>query len=47
MLTTLNRLINKLIKILPDKFYGEVNIKFENGKIVSLKKIESVEINKR
>jgi hypothetical protein len=41
---TLRELVKILREILPDKFFGEISIKFENGRIVNLKKTESVKV---
>ena len=42
-------LLNKLIELLKDlidkKFYGNIQVNFENGNIVNIKKTESIKLS--
>ena len=42
MLETLKKVYSIIKNLIDNKFYGRIEIKFEAGKIVSLKKEESI-----
>jgi len=44
MTEKLLKLVNILEELILNKFYGSILIKFENGKIVHIKKEESIKI---
>ena len=43
-MTTLTKLLELIKQLIKNKFFGNIEIKFENGKIVSLRKIESIKL---
>ena len=41
----MSKLFALLEKLVADKFYGSIEIKFEKGKIILLKKVQTIKID--